>query len=43
MVTGEDPENKCGMSLKVLRRRGDQKVLGCLVCAYTVNIELCGS
>lgn len=28
--------------VKVSRRR-DQKVLGCLVHAYTVNIELCGS
>jgi hypothetical protein len=27
------------MSVKVLRRRGDQKVLGYLVHAYTVNIE----
>ena len=42
MIIGEDPEVKCGMSVKVLRR-GDQKVLGCLVHAYTVNIELCGS
>jgi len=42
VIIGEDSEVKCGMSVKVLRRR-DQKVLGCLVCAHTVNIELHGS
>jgi hypothetical protein len=43
VIIGEDPEVKCVMSVEVLRSRGDQKVLGCLVCAYTMNIELCGS
>ena len=43
MIIVEDPEVKCGMSVKVLRRRGDEKVSGCLVHAYTVNIELCDS